>query len=256
MKKCSECGKKYDENLEKCPSCELSNYNKSNDGKKKMIIIIVIAVAVIGIIALLIDLNSNKSGGGNNGGSGNPGGSYVATKDDHDDNDYSEDDYKGLEDLEVTKDVTKEVVGTYNDEEIKAEITVTGVYWTSKLLPPNPRQSYYTYYDGSDDEIYQVIEMVVKNTGTESFSDYVFEGFLSDTCTPTFTFDGGYSYKGITLIEVEKDSSGRYDLGSFYSINPLVTKTIYAVKSVPEATKDLSLTVNLCFGDNKLNIHW
>ena len=254
MKKCSECGKKYDENLEKCPSCELSNYNKSDDGKKKMIIIIVVAIAVIGIIALLIDLNSNKSGGGNNGGSGNPGGSYVAPKDD--DNDYSEDDYKGLEDLEVTKDVTKEVVGTYDDEEIKAEITVTGVYWTSKLLPPNPRQSYYTYYDGSDDEIYQVIEMVVKNTGTESFSDYVFEGFLSDTCTPTFTFDGGYSYKGIDLIEVEKDSSGRYDLGSFYSINPLVTKTIYAVKSVPEATKDLSLTVNLCFGDNKLNIHW
>ena len=205
MKKCSECGKKYDENLEKCPSCELSNYNKSDDGKKKMIIIIVVAVAVIGIIALLIDLNSNKSGGGNNGGSGNPGGPYVAPKDD-DDNDYSEDDYKGLEDLEVTKDVTKEVVGTYDDEEIKAEITVTGVYWTSKLLPPNPRQSYYTYYDGSDDEIYQVIEMVVKNTGTESFSDYVFEGFLSDTCTPTFTFDGGYSYKGITLIEVEKDS--------------------------------------------------
>ena len=35
MKKCSECGKKYDENLEKCPSCELSNYNKSDDGKKK-----------------------------------------------------------------------------------------------------------------------------------------------------------------------------------------------------------------------------
>lgn len=138
-----------------------------------MIIIIVVAVAVIGIIALLIDLNSNKSGGGNNGGSGNPGGSYVAPKDD-DDNDYSDDDYKGLEDLEVTKDVTKEVVGTYDDEEIKAEITVTGVYWTSKLLPPNPRQSYYTYYDGSDDEIYQVIEMVVKNTGTESFSDLCF----------------------------------------------------------------------------------
>ena len=82
-----------------------------------MIIIIVVAIAVIGIIALLIDLNSNKSGGGNNGGSGNPGGSYVAPKD-NDNNDYSEDDYKGLEDLEVTKDVTKEVVGTYNDEEI------------------------------------------------------------------------------------------------------------------------------------------
>lgn len=134
MKKCCECGKKYDENLEKCPSCELSNYNKSDDGKKKMIIIIVIAIAVIGIIALLIDLNSNKSGGGNNGGSGNPGGSYVAPKNDYD-NDFNKEDNNGLEDLEVTK-------------------------------------------------------------------------------------------------------------------------TIYAVKSVPEATKDLSLTVNLCFGDNKLNIHW
>ena len=46
--------KKYDENLEKCSSCELSNYNKSDDGKKKMIIIIVVAIAVIGIIALLV----------------------------------------------------------------------------------------------------------------------------------------------------------------------------------------------------------
>lgn len=158
--------------------------------------------------------------------------------------------------LSVTKNETKEVIGTYNGKEIKAEITVKGVYWKTKLMPPTPRQSFYTYYDENPGEVYTVVEMEVKNIGTESFSDYVFEGFLSDTCTPTFMFDGGYKYTGITVIEREVDSSGRYDLGSFYSIDPLATKRLYLFKIVPAETKDLGLTVNVCFGDNELKINW
>lgn len=69
-------------------------------------------------------------------------------------------------------------------------------------------------------------------------------------------FDGGYKYTGITVIEREVDSSGRYDLGSFYSIDPLATKRLYLFKIVPAETKDLGLTVNVCFGDNELKINW
>ncbi len=101
---------------------------------------------------------------------------------------------------------------------------------------PTPRQSYYTYYPERSGEVYHVIEMDVNNTGTESMSDYVFEGFLTD-CTPTFVFTGGYKYTGITIKERKADSHGKYDLGYFYSIDPLATKRLYLFTSTPEETK-------------------
>ncbi len=160
------------------------------------------------------------------------------------------------EDLEVTKGVPKTIEGSYNDETVTAEITVNDVYWTTKLVPPSPTETYYTYYEANSDEVIQVIEMNVKNIGTKNFTHYVFEGFLSDTCTPTFTYDGGYEYTGATTLELEKNSQGKHDIGVFYTIDPLETKTIYAMTRVPAEVKEKGLTVNLCFGDNKLNILW
>lgn len=161
-----------------------------------------------------------------------------------------------LKTLSIEKGVSKEVVGSYENDEIKAQIKVLDVYWTTKVEPPRPTQSYYTYYEAEQDQAFQVVKMEVKNTGTESFSDYVFEGFLSDTCTPTFTYDGGYKYTGINLVELERDSSNKYDLGSFYSLSPLATKTIYAIKKVPKEVTSKTLEANLCFGDNVLEINW
>lgn len=259
--KCNECEKKYDASLKCCPSCgmpnEKDNENNivSNEDKKKKNIWPIILLSSLLLIIILFSLFTKKGSNNYNDNYEKPDNSYDDNNENNN-NDNGVEDESNLPELTVTKDVPTVVEGTYGNDKIKAEITIKGVYWTSKILPPTPRQSYYTYYDENDEEIYQVVEMVVKNIGTESFSNYIFEGFLSDTCTPTFKFDGGYTYNGISLIEVERDGKGNYDLSNFYSINPLVTKTIYAVKTVPNATKDLSLSVNLCFGDNKLYINW
>ena len=258
--KCSECEKKYDASLKCCPSCGMPNEKDNennlanNEDKEKKNMWPIILFSSLLFIIIVFSLYNRKGSNNYNNNYEKPDNSYYNNENDNNDNDVE--DESNLPELTVTKDVPTVVEGTYGNNKIKAEITIKDVYWTSKILPPTPRQSYYTYYDEKDEEIYQVVEMVVKNIGTESFSNYIFEGFLSDTCTPTFKFDGGYTYNGISLIEVEKDGEGNYDLSNFYSINPLATKTIYAVKIVPNATKDLSLSVNLCFGDNKLYINW
>lgn len=79
---------------------------------------------------------------------------------------------------------------------------------------------------------------------------------MSDTCTPTFIFDGGYKYTGISITEIERDNDGEYDLGYFYGVDPLETKNLYLFTKVPSELQNSNLTVNVCFGDNPLKLNW
>lgn len=133
---------------------------------------------------------------------------------------------------------------------------MNNVFYTTKITPPNPTQSYYSYYEAEENNIYEVIDLTIKNIGTEYFSDYVLEGFLSDTCTPTFIFDGGYKYTGISITEIERDNDGEYDLGYFYGVDSLETKNLYLFTKVPSELQNSNLTVNVCFGDNPLKLNW
>lgn len=161
-----------------------------------------------------------------------------------------------FEELSIKKGETKEFKGSYSGKDIKAEITLKDFIWTTNLIPPNPTKSIYTYYEAGENYAYIVLEMEVKNTGTDSFNDYIFSDFLFDNCTPTLIYEGDYKYTGISLVELVKDSSNRYDFNTFYSINPLEKKLIYTMTKIPLEVVQKNITqFNICFGDNKLNIY-
>ena len=189
--------------------------------------------------------NTNSSLNENGGETVNEGNNHGSVSEDVD-----------VDTITIHQGETEEIVGMYRDDEIKAEITLNDVFYTDEITPPQPTQSFYSYYAAEEGSVYEVIDITIKNTGTEYFSDYVLRGFLSDTCTPTFTFDGGYTYTGISTTEISRDSDGEYDLDYFNGIDPLETKHLYLFTEVSSEIKDSSLTINICFGDNPLQLNW
>ncbi len=205
---------------------------------KRIVLFLVVMIFIVGCG----NNNSLNKGNGNKVWEGN--------------NNDSQEVEEAVDSINITKGETKEITGIYGDKEIKAEVTLNNVFYTTKITPPSPTQSYYSYYEAEENNIYEVIDLTIKNIGTEYFSDYVLEGFLSDTCTPTFIFDGGYKYTGISITEIERDNDGEYDLGYFYGVDPLETKNLYLFTKVPSELQNSNLTVNVCFGDNPLKLNW
>jgi len=129
------------------------------------------------------------------------------------------------------------------------------MYTTDKVVPPNPTQSYYHYYEAEEGKTYLVVVTNVKNVGSQTInSDYLFTNFLGDYCTPKAVFDGKYEYTSGTVVGLDKDSSGKYDLDSYYYIDALESVKIYTLYEISDEVVDKSAVVNMCFSEVSLDI--
>lgn len=155
--------------------------------------------------------------------------------------------------LNLKKGETKTLESTYEHEKIKVEATLNNVSFESKVEPPTPQQSYYTYYDAAEGKSMVKIDLTVKNIGGDNFnSDYYFTGFLSDTCSPIMKFDNTYNYNGLTVVAAVKDSSGEYDLDAYHNLVPLDTVNYYLINEVPDSVKTMKAKITVCLGDRPL----
>ena len=150
---------------------------------------------------------------------------------------------------------TKEIKSTYDDEEIEVTIKLDDMYISSVVNPPEPKQSYYTYYPEYDGKTYLVVVLDVKNLGGKKLNtDYVFTNFLGDNCKTTVKADGKYEYTSSTVVGLEKDSNGKFDFDSYYYMEPLEQNKLYVLYQIPTEVKDKPMNVNVCLGDKKVNL--
>ena len=166
-------------------------------------------------------------------------------------------DEENAEIIEVNKGEAKDLVANYNNKEIKANINLNNVFYTTQLTPPSPTQRFYSSYKAESGKVYEVVELTIKNTGTDFLGESALTGgYSSRSCTPTFVFDGGYKYTGVTAKAISQDNEGNYDLDSFYGLDPLEENRLYLFTSVPDEVKDLGINVSLCFGNTQLKLNW
>ena len=216
----------------------------------KFVMIGIVAVLAIVFVLLSID-NKHTSGSSNNGSGYNNGGFNVDEYNEDDDENENINTY----DRVTIDSTTKKVTGEYSNEEIEAEISLEKVYVSDKVLPPKPRQSYYRYYDKNEGKKYLVAVLNVKNTGSKSLNtDSVFTNFLEDGCTLQAILDGKYEYSGF-VVGIEKDSSKKYDLKSYYYLDALEKTQMYLIFEISSEVSNAPVRINACFGGTNLEIN-
>lgn len=150
---------------------------------------------------------------------------------------------------------TKEIKSTYGDEEVEVSLKFDDLYISSSVYPPEPKQSFYTYYPEYDGKTYVVVVLDVKNLAAKTLdTDHVFRNFLGDNCTMTVKADGKYEYTSNTVVGLEKNSDGEYDFDKYYNLEPLAQNKLYVFYQVPEEVKDKPMAVNVCLGDKVVNL--
>lgn len=157
----------------------------------------------------------------------------------------------------LKKGETKTVDSTYSNEAVSVELTLNGVTFESLVEPPTPQQYYYSYYEAAEGKTLVKIDLTVKNVGGTTFdSDRTFENFLGDNCSPEMVFDGKYTYNGLTVVGVDKDSDGEYDLDTYYYVDPLDTANFYLLNEVPSDVKSMPAEINVCLGETTLKLEF
>lgn len=122
----------------------------------------------------------------------------------------------------------------------KYDVTMKYFDFTYKVEPSNP-DGYYSYYEvQEDDTIYYHVVFDVRNLKGNSVSaDEIIEA--------TLTYDNVYNYYGFSTIEEEGGSDFTYT--SISSIDPLETRTIHYIISVPSEVatsgKEILLTLEV-----------
>ena len=156
-----------------------------------------------------------------------------------------------IEKITLQKNETKTIKTTYGETDYEFEINYINSFSTDEVNPPDPKERFYSYYKDTSGEKYIIYEFKVKNLSSETLSDYIFENFLGDDCKPKFIADGKYEYSGF-FVMVEGDNSSGHDLTTLVYIEPLSTKTIYYVISVPDEVKSMSWDCNICAGEKEV----
>ena len=102
------------------------------------------------------------------------------------------------------------------------EFEITNIYFANKILPPNT-SGYYRYYESkSSDSTYLDVVMTIKNLDSSIKSS---EDFVSVKAV----YDNNYTYNSFAVL-VGPD--GSFNMG-FYGIDPLVTREVHHLISVP-----------------------
>lgn len=136
----------------------------------------------------------------------------------------------------------------------KYDITMKYCEFTYKVEPPNP-DGYYSYYEvKEDDTIYYHAVFDIKNLKGNAIG-------ADDIIDATITYDGIYKYNGFTTIE--EDGGADFTYTNITNIDPLETRTIHYLISVPTevatSEKDVLLTLEVdnetleCTGKNGSN---
>lgn len=127
----------------------------------------------------------------------------------------------------------------------KYDVTMKYFEFTYKVEPPNP-DGYYSYYEvKEDDTIYYHAVFDVKNLkGNPVDADEIIEA--------TLTYDNVYNYYGFSTIEDDGGSDFTYT--NISSIDPLETRTIHYIISVPSevATSEKEILLTLEVDDEAL----
>lgn len=236
---------------------ELNPTCKTISEKMPKSIIIIIVAAVLAAALYVINLDSTGTTYDPITNSNDNGGGTIIDSKDEEDSDYTEEEEEEkVETVVISKDKTTTVKTTYSDEEYEAEISLAEMFTTDKVVPPKPQQSYYSYYQAKEGKTYLVVALNVKNVGSKTInSDYLFTNFLGDHCNPKAVFSGKYEYSSSTVVGVEKDNKGKYDLDSYYYIDALESVKLYTIYEISDEVSQSPATVNVCFGDVNLNIN-
>ena len=231
-----------------------TDYSKENlnNGVKKIIekipnkLVMIGIIVILSILFFLLSLDNNKN---------------IFNLDRNDNTGFNvnelneEDNIKGKITKTTIDNTPKNVSGEYSNEKIEAEISLEKVYVSDKVLPPNPRQSYYRYYDKNDGKKYLVAILNVKNIGSKSLdTDSVFTNFLEDSCKLQAIMDGKYEYSGF-VVGLEKDSNNEYDLQSYYMLQALEQTRIYLIFEISSEVSQKPVKINACFGNTYLEIN-
>ncbi|QTH46055.1 hypothetical protein J4772_17450 [Cohnella sp. LGH] len=127
-----------------------------------------------------------------------------------------------------------------------AEITLTKAKFTSKVVPPKPRD-YYSYYEVKDaDNIYLETVLNVKSLLTSGKSSDEF-------ASVTVIYDEKYKYNSFSTIEESGGSDFTYT--NITSIEPLKTGILHFISELPkEASKDdKSINVVISINGDEFN---
>lgn len=229
---------------------EYTKDNLNNSIKKIMEklpnkIVLIGIVLVLSIIFLLLSLDSNNNINLNK----NDNNGYNVNELNEEEN------TKTKIDKTIIDNTTKKVVGEYGNEKLEAEISLDKVYTTDKVLPPTPKQTYYSYYDKKEGKKYLVAVLNVKNTGSKSLNtDDIFSNFLGDSCQLQAIMDGKYEYSGF-VVGLEKDNKNKYDLQAYYYLEALEKTQIYLIFEISSEVSQKQAKINACFGDTYLEIN-
>lgn len=237
---------------------DLNSNEKLNDSCKKItekfpkIIIIIGVVLGLAIVLYLINMSSVDSNTSYDPvtGNDNSNGTIIQNKEEAE---IEETD--SIEKINIYKGKSTYIKTEYSNDEYEAEITVSDMYISNKILPPTPRQSYYSYYEAKEGKTYLALVLEVKNVGSQTInSDYLFTNFLGKHCTSKAIFGDKYEYTSGTVVGLDKDNSGDYDFDRYYYIDALETVKLYVIYEISSEVSDKTATINTCFGDVNLNV--
>ena len=144
----------------------------------------------------------------------------------------------------------------YDWNNIEAELSLWDVAFTEEIIPPEPKQSYYTYFPKQDGKTFAVLYMNIKNIWWKTFdlSDVIRNAYKNG-CSSKAIFWWKYEYTADIIAELEKDSKWHYSYDSnFIYVDPLESKEIIVAFSLPLEVKDKDAELNLCIGNQKINI--
>jgi len=159
--------------------------------------------------------------------------------------------------ITISKWTTESVSSTYSSSEVEADITLSEVSFVDEILPPEPIQSFYTYYPAKEGKTYAVAYLKIKNTWTSKFdvSDVIRNSFsYVGECSAKAVFWGKYEYTADVIAGLDKNSKWENTYDSYIYIDPLETKDIIVAYSVPNEVKDKDAELNICLWNQKINL--
>lgn len=159
--------------------------------------------------------------------------------------------------ITISKWMTETVSSVYNSHDVETEITLSEVSFVDEILPPEPMQSYYTYYPSQEGKTYAVVYLKLKNTGASKFDvgDVLRNAYnFNSKCSSKAVFWGKYEYTADVVAWLEKNNKWENSYDSYPYIDPLETKDIIVAYSVPNEVKDKDAALNICLWDQKINL--
>jgi len=149
---------------------------------------------------------------------------------------------------------TKEFQWKFESSDIEAEVSLWDVSFTDEIMPPEPRQSFYTYFPKQENKTFAVLYMNIKNTWWKSFNlSDVIKDLYDTKCNSKAIFWWKYEYTVDVVAELKKDNKWWYNYEtSFVYVDPLESKEFIVAFSVPNEVKEKEADLNICLWSKKI----